>query len=61
VGAGDSFLAGLLWALDAGTGLEEALATAVAAGTAAVMATGTTLCQREEVMHLRQKVQVRAA
>lgn len=60
VGAGDSFLAGLLWALDAGTGLKEALATAVAAGTAAVMATGTTLSQREEVMYLRQKVQVRA-
>lgn len=59
VGAGDSFLAGLIWALDQGHDLPAALANAVAAGAAAVMVPGTTLCQPEQVDRLRQQVQLR--
>lgn len=59
VGAGDSFLGGLVWALDAGHTFHEALATAVAAGTSAVMAKGTTLCQADAVRSLRQQVRIR--
>ena len=58
VGAGDSFLAALVWALDAGQDLHQVLATAMAAGAAAVMAAGTGLCQPAEVERLRQQVQI---
>lgn len=60
VGAGDSFLAALVWALDQGHGAREALATAMAAGSAAVMVQGTGLCQPEAVQRLRQQVRVQA-
>ena len=60
VGAGDSFLAGLVWALDGGLDLHEALATAMAAGAAAVMAAGTGLCQPQDVARLRQQVRIQA-
>lgn len=59
VGAGDSFLAGLVWALDAQTTLEDALATAMAAGAAAVMQPGTALCHSQDVQRLRQQVKIR--
>ena len=59
VGAGDSFLAGLVWALDAGHTLHDALATAMAAGASAVMASGTALCQADAVRALRQQVRIR--
>lgn len=59
VGAGDSFLAALVWALDRQDALDEALAMAMAAGTAAVMAQGTALCMPEDVRRLREQVQVR--
>ncbi len=60
VGAGDSFLAGLVWALDAQTTLTDALATAMAAGAAAVMAPGTSLCRPQEVERLRQQVGIKS-
>lgn len=60
VGAGDSFLGGLLWALDREAGLANALATAVAAGAAAVMVPGTALCQKEQVLALRTQVDVQS-
>lgn len=60
VGAGDSFLAALVWSLDRSAALDEALATAMAAGAAAVMAQGTGLCQAQDIAHLRQQVRVRA-
>jgi len=56
VGAGDSFLAALVWALDTGHDLHQALANAMAAGAAAVMVSGTALCQPGEVARLRQQV-----
>lgn len=59
VGAGDSFLAGLVWALAFQQGPADALATAVAAGTAAVMAAGTALCEPQRVHDLRRQVHLR--
>ena len=55
VGAGDSFLAALLWALDQQGDLRQALAMAMAAGAATVMSSGTALCQPQDVARLREK------
>ncbi len=49
VGAGDSFTAGMTWALARGDSLEEALAWGVAAGTAAVVCAGTARVRRSDV------------
>ena len=58
VGAGDSFLAALVWALDQQADLAQALATGVAAGAAAVSASGTALCQAVDISRLRQQVRI---
>lgn len=49
VGAGDSFLGGMIWALASKMEPREALRHAVAAGTAAVLGQGTELCRAEDV------------
>jgi 6-phosphofructokinase 2 len=49
VGAGDSFLAGMVLALSNGRPLREAFVYAMAAGAAAVLHIGTQLCKREDV------------
>jgi len=49
VGAGDSFLAGLVHALDRGETLKEALRRAVAAGAAALLSEGTALGRAEDI------------
>ncbi len=59
VGAGDSFLGGLISALASGKSLEEAFRVAVAAASAAVLTPGTGLCQPEEVKRLLPKVKIR--
>lgn len=56
VGAGDSFVAGLVVGLAEGRPLEDAFALAVAAGTATVMTTGTRLCRREDVVRLHAEI-----
>ncbi len=56
VGAGDSFLGGLVAALAAGEPLDEAFRMGVAAGTAAVMSTGTELCHEADVRRLMETV-----
>lgn len=56
VGAGDSFVAGLTLALAQGRTLEDAVAYAVAAGTAAVLAPGSMVCRREDVEALHQRM-----
>lgn len=61
VGAGDSFLAALVWALDQSDDLHQALATAMAAGAAAVMAPGTALCQLQDVQRLKAQVHIHQA
>jgi len=58
VGAGDSFLGGLVAALAAGKPLEEAFRVGVAAGTAAVMSPGTELCHEVDVRRLMETVRI---
>jgi 6-phosphofructokinase 2 len=49
VGAGDSFVAGVVWALSQGHALDRAFAYGVAAGSAALSSTGTGLCAPQDV------------
>ncbi|BCG04804.1 phosphofructokinase (plasmid) [Paraburkholderia sp. PGU19] len=49
IGAGDSFLAGLIWSLDHGAVASEALAYATAAAAATMKQTGTRLCDASDV------------
>jgi 6-phosphofructokinase 2 len=58
VGAGDSFLGGLVAALSKAKPLEEAFRMAVAAGSAAVMSPGTELCHEEDVRRLMPQVRI---
>ena len=52
VGAGDSFLGAMVWALADGRTVEEAFAYGVAAGAATAMAPGTELGRREDIERL---------
>jgi len=62
VGAGDSFVGAITFALASGIEVAEAFHFAVAAGSAAVMTPGTELCHREDVLQLyRQSVEERNA
>lgn len=58
VGAGDSFLGGMVAALANGRTLEQAFRVAVAAGFAAVMRPGTELCHKEDVERLLPQVRI---
>ena len=58
VGAGDSFLGGLVATLAKGKSLEEAFRVAVAAASAAVMSPGTELCRAAEVERLLPQVKI---
>lgn len=58
VGAGDSTVAGFVWAHASGKGLEECVRIATAAGTAATLATGNQLCRLADVLRLSPKVKV---
>jgi len=59
VGAGDSFLGTLVWALAGGRAPAEALRWAMAAGSAALLAPGTQLCAADDVRRLAPSVEVR--
>ena len=59
VGAGDSFLGGLVGALASGKSHEDAFRVAVAAASAAVLMPGTGLCQPEDVKRLLPQVKIR--
>lgn len=61
VGAGDSFLGAMVWALGAGQSLPEALRYGIAAGSAAVLAHGTGLCRVDDIERLRPLVNVEPA
>jgi 6-phosphofructokinase 2 len=56
VGAGDSFVGAVVWALTHGRSLAEAFAYGVAAGAASAMTPGTELCRREDVERLYEDV-----
>ena len=58
VGAGDAFLAALLLALDGGATTPEALADAVAAGTAVLLSEGAALLRREDAVEVRSWVEI---
>jgi 6-phosphofructokinase 2 len=58
IGAGDSAVAGFLFGSTLGKSHREALAFAVAAGTATAMRPGTALCRKEEVLDLVSQVKV---
>lgn len=58
VGAGDSFLGGLVAALAKGDALEQAFRVAVAAASAAVMSPGTELCRESDVARLLPRVEI---
>lgn len=57
VGAGDSFVAAMTLGLAQGRRLDDALALAVAAGSAAVMTMGTELCRRRDVERFAEKLE----
>ena len=59
VGAGDSFVGGLVWALQQGQPLDQAFAWGIAAGSATLLSTGTALCRPEDVRRLRPLVTTR--
>lgn len=52
VGAGDSFLGAMVWALSEGWVIEQAFRLGMAAGAAATSNPGTSLCRREDVFRL---------
>lgn len=52
VGAGDSFLAGMIWALSQHWSTEDAFRFGISAGAAAVMTPGTELCRPQDVSDL---------
>lgn len=59
IGAGDSFTAGMVFALARGDSLPDALRQAVAASAAALLSGGTALCRPEDVARLLPQVRVR--
>jgi 6-phosphofructokinase 2 len=58
VGAGDSFLGGMVWGLASGHSLVDAFRYGVAAGSAAVLNPGTELGRPSDVMRLYKDVQL---
>lgn len=52
VGAGDSFVAAMTWALAEGRSMEQSFRFGLAAGAATVMTAGTELCRRQDVIDL---------
>lgn len=61
VGAGDSFVGAMVWALASGRPVEEAFAYGIAAGAATAMTAGTELCRRADVLRLFETVMGGAA
>jgi 6-phosphofructokinase 2 len=61
IGAGDSFVGGLVWALSRQADLEQAFRYGMAAGAAALLAPGTALCQAADVEQLHHQVRITPA
>ena len=60
VGAGDSYVGGMVWALCRGDSLVKAFQYGMASGAAALLAPGTSLSQAADVHHLLPQVVVEA-
>ncbi len=58
VGAGDNFVAGILWALAKGDTLEHAFGYGMASAAAAVMNAHTNLCEPKDLQRLYQQVRI---
>jgi 6-phosphofructokinase 2 len=58
VGAGDSALAGFIYALTKKKTFRESLILAAAAGTAAVMTPGTALCKKRDVERIKKEIRI---
>jgi len=58
VGAGDSFVGGLVWGLQQGLALQQAFAWGIAAGSAALLHTGTSLCSPHDIRRLQPLVAI---
>lgn len=58
VGAGDSFVAGMVYALATGMAVEEAFRHGVAAGSAAVLRAGTDLARPADIARLLDQVRI---
>lgn len=58
VGAGDSFVGGMVWGLQSGLALPEAFTWGVAAGSAALLSVTTGLSKREDALGLYPLVQL---
>ena len=58
IGAGDSFVGGLVWALSRNLELDSAFRYGMAAGAAALLTLGTALCQATDVERLHRQVTV---
>jgi 6-phosphofructokinase 2 len=56
VGAGDSFVGAMVWALSRGQEMGEAFRFGLAAGAAAVMTPGTELCRRADILKLYAEI-----
>jgi 6-phosphofructokinase 2 len=61
IGAGDSFVGAMVWAIGDGRDIREAFRYGVAAGTAALLSPGTELCRREDVLRLFNDVRLEPA
>jgi 6-phosphofructokinase 2 len=61
VGAGDSFLGAMTFALAEGRATEDAFMLGIAAGSAAVLTPGTELCRKEDVLRLYSELVARNA
>ncbi|MFZ4550538.1 MAG: 1-phosphofructokinase family hexose kinase [Aquabacterium sp.] len=59
IGAGDSFVGGLVWALSQGHPVAEAFRYAMATSAAALLSSGTALCDPGDVARLHEQVQIR--
>ncbi len=58
VGAGDSFIGGIVWSLAAGRSVADAFRHGVAAGSAAVLNPGTELCHALDVARLYEQIEL---
>lgn len=56
VGAGDSTVAGIVYALSVGSNMDEAVQYGVACGTAATLNAGTTLCKKPDADRLFNRI-----
>lgn len=56
IGAGDSFVGGMVWALARGASFDEACRYALAASAASVSSPGTALCTRDDVERIHAEL-----